>query len=89
MDKKLNMNKTEYDPSLSNRSDIAAGDEQADLACKRILSEKIILAWILKYATDEYRHLDVEDIAEHTLKGNPKFPGLPSTATRLLPASGA
>lgn len=42
-----------------------------DAACKRILSEKIILAWIMKAALAEYRDLDVKEIAEKYIEGEP------------------
>ena len=34
-----------------------------DAACKRLLSEKIILAWIMKSCLEEYRDCTVEEIA--------------------------
>lgn len=42
-----------------------------DAACKRILSEKIILAWIMKSSLAEYRDLDVKEIAEKYIEGEP------------------
>lgn len=42
-----------------------------DAACKRILSEKIILAWIMKAALAECRDLDVKEIAEKYIEGEP------------------
>lgn len=39
----------------------AAGDKAAyDAACKRLLANKIILAWIMKSCIEEYRDLDVD-----------------------------
>ena len=35
-----------------------------DAACKRLLSEKIILAWIMKNCLEEYRDCEVKEIAE-------------------------
>ena len=45
---------------------ICADDEKAsyDAACKRLLSEKIILAWIMKNCLEEYRDCDVDEIAK-------------------------
>ena len=53
--------------------DIALAQEQAlyDASCKRLLSHKIFLAWILKYCLDEYRDCDVETIMEKYIEGNP------------------
>ena len=49
---------------------IRVADEKAsyDAACKRLLSEKIILAWIMKNCLEEYHDCDVEEIAENILK---------------------
>ena len=46
--------------------DIHATDQNAqyDAACKRLLSQKIILAWIMKSCLEEYRDCDVKEIAE-------------------------
>ena len=35
-----------------------------DSSCKRILSIKIFLAWIMKSCMEEYKDCDVNDIAE-------------------------
>ena len=44
----------------------AAGDKaQYDACAKNLLSQKIILAWILKYCTEEFREFDISDILEH------------------------
>lgn len=53
---------------------IRVADEKAnyDAACKRLLSEKIILAWIMKSCLEEYRHYDVNDIAEKYIDEQPK-----------------
>ena len=54
--------------------DIRVTDQNAqyDAACKRLLSEKIILAWIMKSCLDEYRDCDVKEIAEKYIEGNPQ-----------------
>lgn len=46
-------------------------DENAryDAACKRVLSEKIFLAWIMKFCLEEYRDFDVKEIAEKCIEG--------------------
>ena len=51
-------------------------NSQYDDACKQILSEKYILAWIMKSCLEEYRDCDVRDIAEKYIEGMrdcPKF----------------
>lgn len=54
---------------------IRVADERAnyDAACKRLLSEKIILAWIMKSCLDEYRDCDVDTIAEKYIEGTPQI----------------
>lgn len=41
-----------------------ANKAKDDAACNRLLTEKIILAWIMKYCLEEYRDCEVNDIAE-------------------------
>ena len=43
-----------------------------DAACKRVLAEKIILAWIMKHCLIESRHCDVSEIAEKFIDGTPQ-----------------
>ena len=54
--------------------DIHATDQSAryDAACKRLLSQKIILAWIMKSCLKEYRDCDVKEIAEKYIEGTPQ-----------------
>lgn len=56
-----------------------AAEEKAqyDAACKRLLSEKIILAWIMKHCLEEYRHCDVKEIAEKYIEGQPQVSDTP------------
>ncbi len=52
-----------------------------DYNCKKLLSEKIILAWILKSCTEEFAGFEVKEIANKYIEGQPKvsevtlFPG--------------
>lgn len=43
-----------------------------DAACKRLLSEKIILAWIMKNCLQEYLDCDVKEIAEQYIEDRPQ-----------------
>ena len=43
-----------------------------DAACKRVLSEKTILARIMKSCLEEYKECDVNDIAEKYIEGQPQ-----------------
>lgn len=43
----------------------AAGEKAAyDAACKRLLANKVILAWIMKSCLEEYKEFSINDIAE-------------------------
>ncbi len=50
-------------------ADVKAG---YDAACKQLLSEKIILAWIMKNCLEEYKDSDVDEIAEKYIEGMPQ-----------------
>ncbi len=54
-------------------------DEKAeyDAACKRVLAEKIILAWVMKYCLTEFRDCDVDEIAEKFIEGKPQVGEVP------------
>ena len=55
--------------------DIHATSDNAklDASCKRLLSEKNILAWIMKSCLEEYRDFDVEEICEKYIEGEPQI----------------
>ena len=48
-----------------------------DAACKRVLSEKAILARIMKACLEEYKDCDVNDIAEKYIEGQPQVSTVP------------
>ena len=48
-----------------------------DAACKRVLSEKAILARIMKSCLEEYKDCDVNDIAEKYIEGQPQVSTVP------------
>ena len=48
-----------------------------DAACKRVLSEKVILARIMKSCLDEYKDCNVNDIAEKYIEGRPLVSAVP------------
>lgn len=52
----------------------AAGEKAAyDAACKRLLANKIILAWIMKSCLEEYKDHSVNEIAEKYIEGSPQI----------------
>lgn len=59
--------------------DIRTTDDSAryDATCKRVLSEKIILAWIMKSCLQEYQDCDVREIAEKYIEGQPQVGEVP------------
>ena len=48
-----------------------------DAACKRVLSEKAILARIMKACLEEYKDCDVNEIAEKYIEGQPQVSVVP------------
>ena len=56
-----------------DREYVLKGGDKAkyDAVCKRLLSEKIILAWIMKNCLEEFRDCDVKEIAEKYIEGEP------------------
>ncbi len=48
-----------------------------DAACKRVLSEKVILARIMKACLAEYKDCDVSEIAEKYIEGHPQVSEVP------------
>lgn len=62
------------DTETTIAKNIRIADEKAkyDAACKRLLSEKIILAWIMKQCLEEYKDCDVKEIAETYIEGQPQ-----------------
>ena len=48
-----------------------------DAACKRLLSEKSILAWIMKSCLEEYRDCDIQKIAETYIESQPQVGEVP------------
>lgn len=55
----------------------ADGRAEYDAACKRLLSEKKILAWIMKSCLPEYLDLDIDEIAARYIEGSPEVTGMP------------
>ena len=61
----------EIKTSLASGIEVTQDRADYDAACKRLLSEKIILAWIMKSCLAEYRDIDVNEIAEKYIEGTP------------------
>ena len=61
------------DNSLAAETGAAELCAELDNSCKRLLSEKIILAWIMKSCLEEYKDIDVNEIAEKYIEGTPEI----------------
>lgn len=70
----------EQKTTLSQSIDIVEQKAQYDEACKKVLAEKIILAWIMKHTMKEYADYDVREIVEKFIVGEPKV-----AETKVLP----
>ncbi len=70
----------EQKTTLSKSIDTTEQKAQYDAACKKVLAEKIILAWIMKHTMKEYVNYDVREIVERFIVGEPKV-----AKTRVLP----
>ncbi len=51
--------------------DITAKQAAYDAVCKRLISEKFVLAWLMHSCLDEYRNTDVSTIAEKYIADQP------------------
>jgi hypothetical protein len=58
--------------TLTKNVEVANDKAAYDTACKALLSEKIILAWIMKSCVEEYRDMDVKEIADICIEGEPE-----------------
>ena len=76
------------DNMLSETISLTEAKARLDNSCKKILANKIILAWIMKHSMDEYRDYDVVDIAEHYIEGTPEIASIAvhqdDTVTELI-----
>ena len=70
----------EQKTTLSQSIDIVEQKAQYDEACKKVLAEKIILAWIMKHTMREYADYDVPEIVEKFIVEEPKV-----AETKVLP----
>ena len=57
----------ELETTLSQTIRTAGSNADYDAACKRLLSEKIILAWIMRNCLEEYRECSISEIMEKVL----------------------
>lgn len=60
--------------TLARNLDFAADKASYDAACKRLLANKEILAWIMKSCIEEYRGTVLRTLQSIILKGNRRLP---------------
>lgn len=74
---------------LAKEIETAREKASYDKAVKRILANKRILAWIVKGCTEEFRDIEVEEIVDKYIEGEPQiavtplFPDETNTAEQL------
>ncbi len=65
------------DTKISADMDAADINARYDHACKTLLAEKYILAWIMRDCLDEYRDISIEDIVTKYIEGTPQIGEVP------------
>lgn len=63
--------------TISNSITVSAENVRYDAACKELLAEKIILAWIMKCTMAEFSAVSVQDIVEKYIVGTPQVAEMP------------
>ena len=58
---------------LAKNITAAGAQGEYDAACKRLLANKIILAWIMKSRLEEFQDFAVDEIAEKYIEGIPQI----------------
>lgn len=61
----------EQETTLGQRFRVLDDRAKLDAACKRLLSEKILLGWIMKSCLNEFKDCTPEEIAEKYIEGTP------------------
>ncbi len=84
--------RTATEQNINNTGDTETDNNQKtlfDASCKRILSIKIFLAWIMKACMEEYKDCDVNDIAEKYIEGEPEISTTPVLPDENILINGA
>lgn len=63
----------EVENTLAKNITIVDNKAAYDAACKRLLANKVILAWIMKSCLEEYRDFEVDEIAKKYIEGIPQI----------------
>lgn len=67
----------ELESSMAKGIRITDGKAKYDAACKLLLSEKILLAWIMKSCLAEYRDCEIREIEQKYILGSPEVSRVP------------
>lgn len=68
-----NIQQMEVETILARNISVVGDKAAYDAACKRLLANKIILAWIMTSCLEEYRGIEVNEIAEKYIEGEPQI----------------
>lgn len=63
--------------TIANNIHIADDKARYDAACRRLLSDKMILAWIMKNCLEEFRDCGIKEIADQYIEGKPSVADAP------------
>ncbi len=67
------MSKIKVETILSKNISSAGPKSSYDAACKKLLANKVILAWIMKSCLDEYKDYEIQEIADKFIEGEPQI----------------
>ena len=68
------------DPETAAQPTYTDSKAAYDAQCKKVLSQKIVLAWIMKSCLAEYKDCAIDDIVEKYIEGQPQV-----SSTQVLP----
>ena len=63
----------EAENMLSADIELTETKSKLDASCKKVLANKIILAWIMKHSMEEFQEFDIAEIAEKYIEGTPQI----------------
>lgn len=63
----------EHENTLAKRITTAGVDSSYDEACKKLLANKKILAWIMKTCVEEFHNYSINEIEEKYIEGTPEI----------------
>ena len=82
----MNADTVILDTKLKADIETTQANPKKDAACKKLLSHKVFLAWILKSCLAEYRDYPIKDIIEKYIEGEPWINAVPVDADETNPA---